>query len=247
MEQQEKLLKDYSVQEKSAYLNAIAAIATADHTAGSEEQEFLQVLAQSAELPDEQTQNLLSTASQASTDQQLKESLDILKNSELRFSLLTDLIAFAEADRDYSAAEKQQIQQVATYLNIDSEQFSTINQFVSKTAETEIPENATAQPNNFLKGLGMENQFSNAGMNFGSITKGLLGMLGPMVLGRMLGGRTGGGIGGLLGGLLGGGGGGLLGGGSRSSGGGLGSVISMLNGGRGMSGLGGMLGRMFGR
>jgi uncharacterized tellurite resistance protein B-like protein len=246
MEQQDKLLKDYTNEEKTAYLNAIAAIATADRSASEDELQFLGALAGSAELSEPEIKQVQLVAVEPSTEARLRQSLDILKGSDLRFSLLTDLITWAEADQNYSAPEKQQVQQVAEYLNIDQEQFSTINQFVNKAATTEVTPEAAAEPQRFLKSLGMENQFKNAGMNFGNISKGLLGMLAPFILGKLFSGRKGsggGGLGGLLGGLL-GGGGGMLGGGS--SGGGLGSLISMLSGGRGMGNLGGMFGRMFG-
>jgi uncharacterized tellurite resistance protein B-like protein len=244
MEQQDKLLKDYTNEEKTAYLNAIAAIATADRSASEDELKFLEALAESAELSEPEAKQLQLVAVEPSTEARLQQSLDVLKGSDLRFSLLTDLITFAEADQNYSAPEKQHIEHVAKYLDIDQQQLSTINQFVSKAATTEVTPEAAAEPHNFLKSLGMENQFKNAGMNFGNISKGLLGMLAPFILGKLFSGRksTGGGLGGLLGGLL-GSGGGMLGGG-RS--GGVGSLISMLSGGRGMGNLGGMFGRMFG-
>jgi uncharacterized tellurite resistance protein B-like protein len=238
--EQEKLLKDYSVEERTAYLKAITALATAGRTATDDENYLLEAIAESAELPENDVEAIRSTAGAPSTDEELKQSLDILKNSDLRFSLLTDLTAFAESDQSVTAEEKQQLRSVAAYLNIDEQQVSTIHQFVNKAATTEVSQEAAAQPQSFLESLGMGNQFSKAGMNFGKISKGLLGMLAPFLLGKMMGRRSGsGGLGGMLGGLLGGGSGGF--------GGGFGSLISMLNGGRGMGNMGGMLGRMFGR
>jgi uncharacterized tellurite resistance protein B-like protein len=246
METTDKLLKDYTVDERTAYLKAITALATADRSATEDEQYVLEAIAESAELPPDETASIISTAATPATEAELRQSLDALKNSELRFSLLTDLMAFAESDQDYTAEEKQHIESVAKYLNVDQQQYATINQFVNKAASTEVTPEAVTEPQGFLESLGMQNQFKNAGMNFGNISKGLLGMLLPLIMGRMMGsGRSGGGLGGLLGGLLGGGGGGMFGG--RSGGGGLGSLISMLNGGRGMGNIGGMLGKMFGR
>jgi uncharacterized tellurite resistance protein B-like protein len=236
--EQEKLLKDYSVEERTAYLKAITALSTAGRTATEDENYLLEAIAESAELPENDVARIRSTAGEPTTDQELKESLDILKTSDLRFSLLTDLTAFAESDQSVTSEEKQQLRSIASYLGIDEQQVSTINQFVNKAANTEVPQEVATEPQGFLESLGMGNQFSKAGMNFGKISKGLLGMLAPFLLGKMMGRRSGGGggLGGMLGGLLGGG-----------SGGGFGSLISMLNGGRGMGNMGGMLGRMFGR
>ena len=110
-----------------------------------------------------------------------------------------------------------------------------------------------------MEALGMKNQFSGAGMNMGSIGKGLLSILGPMILGGMAaktlgGGRRGssGGLGGMMGGNnpmgmgRSGGSGGLggLGGGLGGLGGGLGSIISGMSRGRNNQSMGGMLGRL---
>lgn len=258
MQHEEKLLSGYSDSEKGAYLSAIASIATADRSASEEEMQFLELMADSAELSDEEKQRIITAANETSGDE-LKSSLDVLKNSDLRFSLLTDLVAFAESDQNYSEEEKKNIQGIAEYLNVNQEQFSTINQFVQKSAEQQVEPEAMQQQG-FLGSLGLEEKFKNSGINFGSISKGLLGMIGPMILGGlvsrglgnrsaggMLGGGMLGGLGGLLGGMLGGGGGMLGGGRSGGLGGGLGSLIGMLGGGRGIGSTGGLFGKLLGR
>ena len=55
MEQEEKLFKDYSDIEKGSYPGAIASIATADRIASEEELEYIQALADSAELSAQQS------------------------------------------------------------------------------------------------------------------------------------------------------------------------------------------------
>jgi uncharacterized tellurite resistance protein B-like protein len=236
MEQTEKLLKDYSDVEKGSYLGAIASIATADRTASEEELEYIQALADSAELSAEQKEAVERAATELSGEE-LKSCLDNLKGSDLRFSLITDLIAFAESDKNYSPEEKENIEKIAQYLNINKQQFSLLDQFVQKTARSNAaPEEI--QHHGFLGSLGLEDKFKGAGINIGSITKGLLGVAGPMILGGLLSrgmrGRSGGGLGGMLGGGL----GGMLGGG------GLGSLTSMLNGGRGLGSTGGLFSRI---
>ena len=101
MEQSEKLLKDYSDVEKGSYLGAIASIATADRTASEEEIEFIEALADSAELSPEQKEAVQRAATEI-TGEELQKCLDVLKGSDLRFSLITDMIAFAESDQNYS-------------------------------------------------------------------------------------------------------------------------------------------------
>ncbi|MGB8194902.1 MAG: TerB family tellurite resistance protein [Chitinophagaceae bacterium] len=253
MEQQEVLLQNYSDMEKGAYLGAIASIATADHQASEEELEYLMALAESAGLSDQQKEVVTRAATDLSPDE-LQRCIEILKNSELRYSLVTDLISFAKADQQYTEDEKANIERIAQQLNINKQQFSLLDEFTEKTAGAEVTPEAT-QEQGFLSSLGLgglKDKMNNSGINMGSLTKGLLGIAGPMILAslmrRGLGGRRGTSGGGLLGGgsggglLGGGGGGGLLGG--LLGGGGFGSLIGMLNGGRGYGKSGGLLGRI---
>jgi uncharacterized tellurite resistance protein B-like protein len=253
MEQQETLLlKDYSDPEKGAYLGAIAAIATADHSASEEELEHLMALADSAGISIEQKEAVRRAALETSPDE-LRRFIEILRNSELRFSLVTDLISFAKADNSYSEEEKTTIEGIAKQLDINKKQYSLLDEFAEETSNVQAEvEPEQLQQQGFLSSLvpaGLKDKLSQSGINVGSLTKGLLGIAGPMILAglmrRGLGGRSSGGGslgGGLLGGLLGGGrGGGLMGGGG---GGGFGSLIGMLSGGRGFGRSGGLLGRI---
>ncbi len=248
--EQERLLKDYNDLEKGAYLAAIASIATADRTASEEEMEFLEALSDSAELSIEQ-KSLITRAATELTGEDLTRCLDILKGSELRFSLVTDLIAFAESDKNYSPEEKENIDRIAAHIGVSKEQVSLLDQFVQKaSAAGEVEPQEVSQPN-FIGKLGMEDKMKAAGINGSSLMKGLLGIAGPIILAglvsRGMRGRRGmGGFGGGFGGMgYGSGFGGGFGGGGF--GGGFGSLIGMLSGGRGMGSTGGLFGRMFGR
>jgi len=244
----EKLLRDYSDAEKGAYLGAIASIATADRQATEEEIKYLNALADIGGLSPEQKEAVSQIAQGISPDD-LKQCLDVLKDSDLKYSLITDIIAFAKSDANYSDAEKTNIDKIAQYLGVNEEQVSALHQFVTKTAESgQNPEEITKQ--GFFDSLGLDNVFKNSGL-----TKNILGVAGPMLLGallsRGLSGRHGGGggLGGMLGGAGGmlGGAGGMLGGAGGMLNSGLGGLLSMLSGGRGFSNSGGLLSGIFGR
>jgi len=236
MNQEEKLLKDYPDEEKGAYLGAIASIATADHVASEEELEYIMQLSDSAGISETQKQAVTRAATELSGDE-LTRCLEILRNSNLRFSLVTDLINFGKSDQDYSAAESQNVEKIASYLNINREQFSLLDQFVNKTAEADVEPEQISQPG-FLSSLGLEEKFKKAGIDWGALGKGLLGIAGPMLLANMMSGRRGrsgyssGGLGSLIGGLAGAGG--------------TGSLIGGLSGGRGYKSSGGLLSRVLG-
>ena len=236
MTHEEKLLKDSSDEEKGAYLGAIASIATADHTASEEELEYITQLAESAEISEEQKQAVIRAATELSGDE-LTRCLEILKTSDLRFSLITDLMNFAQSDKDYSEAEKQNVEKIASYLKINHEQFSLLDQFVNKTSQVDVTPEEVNKPG-FLSSLGFEEKFKKAGIDWKTVGKGLLGIAGPMILARMISGRRGG-RNALAGGAI----GSLLGGLGRS-GGGIGSLIGGLSGGRGFANSGGLLSRV---
>ncbi|HXH99282.1 MAG TPA: TerB family tellurite resistance protein [Sphingobacteriaceae bacterium] len=235
----QQLLKDYSDQEKGAYLTAIASIASADRSASEEELDYLKLLSQEANLSGDQ-KDAVMLAAQETNDTNLRSSLDELKNSELKFSLVTDLLSFAKSDTNYSDEERTKIEGVANYLDIDQNQYEALNQFVDKTATSNVNPEEVTNPD-FLSSLGLEDKFKSAGLNMGSIGKGLLGILAPLILSKLMGSRSGStGMGGLGGGL-----GGLLSGlGGSGSGGGLGSLISILSGGRGLGSAGGLLSKI---
>ena len=247
MEQQMTILEGYSDREKGAYLAAIASLATADRSAGEQELQYLNALAEGANISDEQRQ-IIHQAAQSQSGEDLKHYLDVLKGSDLRFSLVSDMIAFASADGNYGAEEKANIDQVAQYLGVNQQQVSVLDQF-TKAAVQQAPQHTdqNASPN-FLGGLGFGDKLKGAGIDSNKLFKGALGVLGPILLAQMFrrrgatmpgGGGMFGGSGG--GGLLGGAGGGLLGG---LLGGGL--LGGLLSGGRGFGSTGGLLGRVLG-
>ncbi len=267
------LLQNFSDTEKIAYLSAIAAMAGSDGTVTPEESAFITALCDRADLSEAAEQQVMYAA-QNSTPQTLQQNLDTLKSSQLRFSLITDLISFAYSDNAFTADEEEKIKMIATYLNINDQQFTALHQFVQAANKTQITEEDVAQPQNFASKAGVGDMLNKAGIDSNMLMKGALGILAPLVLSRMMRGGgnfrrggmmggMGGGLGGILGGLLGGmGGGGMMGGygrnGGMTGGGGLGSLVSILGGlgGRGgysqrggaggMGGLGGLLGGLMG-
>lgn len=241
MAENQTILEGYSDQEKGAYLGAIASLATADRQASEEELGYIQQLAEAANLSTEQQQVVRSAATEMSGEE-LSQCLDVLKNSQLKYSLVTDLMAFAKSDNDYSEAEEQSIQKISNYLGLTQQQVSLLDQVAEQPAPATGAEPAQ-QPQALFGGL--QEKLQGAGINTGGLLKSVLSIAAPMLLGSMLsrglGRRSGtGGTGGGLGGMLGGGLGGMLGGG------GLGSLIGMLSGGRGMRSTGGLLGKILG-
>ena len=150
------ILEGYSDMEKGAYLGALASIATADRSATEEEITYLQALCESANLSEDQTNLIREAATTEISDDDLRRCLDVLKTSDLRFSLVSDVIAFAESDQSYSEEEKQKVHMIAQYLGVNQEQFSLLDQFTKKAVK-EVPNQAEAleteqtTPGNFFR------------------------------------------------------------------------------------------------
>lgn len=232
-----QLLQDYSEQEKTAYLSAIASLATADRQASGAEAQFLQALAQQAGLSGGATQQVLAAAQDAN-NQSIQQNLDILKNSDLRFSLVTDLISFARADGAYANDEEAMIGKMSQYLGINAEQKQTLETVVDQAASVPHDPQDPAKTG-FLSSIG--DKLSSVGIPKGALMAGLLGVVAPMVIAKVMSGgnQSQNGYGDQSnsgGGLLSSGMGGLLGGAAQS---GMGGLLSGLLG-SGM--LGGLLG-----
>lgn len=225
-----QLLQNYSDAEKTAYLSAIAALATADRQATAPEAEFLQRLAQQAGLSDEATRHIL-TAADSANNQTVQQDLDQLKGSDLRFSLITDLISFARADGTYSPGEQEMVDKMAAYLGVNPEQKETLENVVDQAATVQHNPQDPAKEG-FLSSIG--DKLSNVGIPKGALMAGLLGVVAPMVISKVMGGGNNSGQpqspSGTMGGLLSGAMGSL--GGSGSLGGMLGGLLGggMLSG-----------------
>lgn len=242
--EKETILEGYSDLEKGAYLGAIASIATADREATEDELSYIRELCEAANLSGEQTA-LIERAATELSGEELNRCLDVLKDSDLKHSLITDMIAFAKSDNNYTIEEEAGIKQISDYLGVSEQQFSLLDQFAQKATEqpqatqqqTASESSATTQGPQNLFGLGgLGDKMQSAGINTGSLFKGLLSVAAPMLIGGMLSRGLGGRRGGMFGGGLGG----------FGMGGGLGSLIGMLGGSRSFGG-GGMFGNMFGR
>ncbi|MBS0659867.1 MAG: TerB family tellurite resistance protein [Verrucomicrobia bacterium] len=216
----------YPAAQRAAYLGAIAALVTADRQATEAEGQFLSALAEQTGLSAAEAQRVVDAAMDPNSGS-LKQNLDVLKNSELRFSLMHDLVAFAQADGDYNEAEQERVASMAKYLGITEEQQEAVDQYQTAAAQGEDP----SALNGLLGSLGMPKG--------GGALAGLLATVGPMILQQIMARRGGAPAGGL----------------PASSGGGLGDILGQVMGAMGggsapaggsAGGLGGILGQVMG-
>lgn len=198
------ILENYSAEEKKAYLTAIASLATADRQATEDEIDCLRQLSEAMALNEADTAYVVAEASDPSA-QRLAESLTALQNSELRYSLLTDMIALGKIDHQYTPEEQQAVDKIATYLGINREQYQVLNQFADKATVADTQESNAGIQNAF----GLGDKLSSLGINKSSLLKGLLSIAAPLILSKIFNRRSGsaarpaGAGGGMFGGILG--------------------------------------------
>src|SRR4249920_535119 len=124
----------YPAAQRTAYLGAIASLLTADQEASQAEVDFLSQLAQATGLSQQESQHVVDAALDAD-NATLTSDLTTLKSSDLRFSLVQDLISFAQSDGQYSDAEQDRIAQMAQFLGVSEEQFDALHQYQQAAAD----------------------------------------------------------------------------------------------------------------
>ncbi|MBW3130455.1 TerB family tellurite resistance protein [Hymenobacter profundi] len=182
-----QLLQNYSEPEKVAYLGAIASLSSADREASAAEQNFLHQLTKAAGLSDAGTQQVLSAAKD-STNQSVQQNLDALRGSDLRFSLITDLISFARADGSYTNDEEIMINKIAAYLQVNAGQQQVLEQVVDQAEQ--VPHDANDPTKQSFLG-GLSDKLSSVGIPKGALLSGLLGVVAPMILSKVMNRNTG--------------------------------------------------------
>jgi len=120
----------YSEEEKVDYLMIIASVSSADGEVSDEEILKLREICKSVELSSKSIGNVIAAA-EGLSDSELTEILDRLKKSDLKFTLLSDMIFLAYVDDDYDEYENQYIEGIAKQLKIKKDQLEAIKKYVN--------------------------------------------------------------------------------------------------------------------
>ncbi|MGF1534466.1 MAG: hypothetical protein ACFCUI_12240 [Bernardetiaceae bacterium] len=236
-------LLQYDQPLRTAYLSVLAGIATADHQNTPEEVAFIEQMAAAAELSDNGWKMVQTALSNPSN---IRPQLEQLKDSDLKFSLLTDVLNLCYADGSMDEKEAAQVAQITDVLAISQAQFQTIMQYVQKA--NQVAEQQETNPamlgltgggnigdflgQSGLLGMFQQNNIPTQNFQSGStIGTMLTGMAASFLQNKLTGGAaqqtaaSGGGLGGMLGAVM----GGLSGGGNAQAGGLGGALGGLLN------------------
>jgi uncharacterized tellurite resistance protein B-like protein len=112
--------------ERVDYLMIIASMAGADVVLKAEEIDKLRQLCGELQIPEKDTTRVLAAAH--SPTAKVERHLEALVASPLRFTLLSDCLALAYADGDYSKGERKEIHALARALRIDDAQVKALEE-----------------------------------------------------------------------------------------------------------------------
>lgn len=158
---------------RTSYLIILGAISTADRENTPEEIAFMEQMATVAGLSEE-AQKKVAQSLVDSKSVNLNEHLSHLKDNELKYSLVSDLLNLSYQDGELEPEEVKAIKQVNSILDINEEQYEALKQFVQKAnkeaeakqGNAEIDEEGQPQETqmNFLSSSGLENVFKKTGI-----------------------------------------------------------------------------------
>ncbi|MCB9679989.1 MAG: TerB family tellurite resistance protein [Alphaproteobacteria bacterium] len=121
------------------YARVVAALSSADTEVETVELESLRGLCGALGLAPGATEGILLFA-QAPNQDRVRDALENLRDSELRNTLITDLVGLAMADGKYHIQERKQIHALAAMLVVSPEEVVTIEDYVARSLGGDVDE-----------------------------------------------------------------------------------------------------------
>jgi len=202
-EQKKHPLEDYPEKEQIAYLSILASVCYADKNFGDKEKHQLDILLEQLNISDEGKAKIYSSVFNLQHEDKLAnlEAIQNLSNSELKYTLISDLCLFSLVDTKFTDEEYQYILGIGEVLGITQEQVDAIKSIQENLYKIkDIPSNSKRikqvikESASSLAGVGVPiGAIAVSGSYFGlsaaGITAGLAG-LGALVGGGMLAGAV---------------------------------------------------------
>ena len=138
-------LETYSENEQIAYLSILSAICYVDKDFGDEEKHQLDVLLENLKISNEGKANIYASIFSLQHEDKLAnlEIIQDLSNTELRYTLISDLCLFAFADSNFSDEEYRHILEIGEILGITQEQIDAIKSIQENLAKIkDLPPNS---------------------------------------------------------------------------------------------------------
>jgi len=133
-EQKKHPLEEYSENEQIAYLSVLSAVCYVDKEFGDMEKRQLDVLLAQLKISDVGKAKIYSSVFNLQREDKLAnlEAIQILGNTELKYTLISDLCLFSLVDSKFSDDEYQYILGIGEVLGITQEQVDAIKSIQKK-------------------------------------------------------------------------------------------------------------------
>lgn len=127
-EQKKHPLEEYSENEQIAYLSILSAVCYADKEFGDKEKRQMDILLEQLKISDVGKAKIYSSVFNLQHEDKLAnlEVIKILGNTELKYTLISDLCLFALVDSKFTDEEYQYILSIGEVLGITQEQVDSI-------------------------------------------------------------------------------------------------------------------------
>lgn len=166
---------------RTSYLSIMAAIASADKENTPEEVAFMNQMAAAANISEE-NKKIVTAAMTHTKETDLLGHLNKLKDNNIKFALITDLLNLANKDGSLEPSEVAAIAEVNKVLGISEEQYKALQQYVEAANKEASKEDGTPDVNtngelkaaktNFLDSLGLTATFKQMGIPVDNFTNG---------------------------------------------------------------------------
>lgn len=125
---QQHPLEKYSENEQIAYLSILASLCYADKDFGEEERKKLDAFLNELHMSDAGKAKVYAAIFSFQHDEKesVIQTLQALQDTDLKFTLISDLCLFAYLDKNFTQEERQYIDDIAKKLNITPEQVDAI-------------------------------------------------------------------------------------------------------------------------
>lgn len=136
-EQKKHLLEAYPENERVVYLSILSAVCYMDKDFSDKEKRQLDALLKEFEISDEGKSKVYSSIFSLQHEDKIAglETIQKLGNTELKYTLISDLCLFALADSDFSDQEYQYILGIGAVLDITPEQIDAIKSIQENLAK----------------------------------------------------------------------------------------------------------------
>lgn len=121
-------LSECSLTEKTAYLSLVCMISNIDNNFGLEEQNYLEDIFSRAQILDVKLKDSIIKSNKNFSNDNAQKYCDILKDNNIRYSLMADLLFVAFSDEVFKPQEEIFIKLIADYLNISSLEYNMLEQ-----------------------------------------------------------------------------------------------------------------------